>query len=87
MIVQLYFWLDSSELSHSRQVFKLMDWLASFSGIGGLLTHFAAIGFGGFATFNASYCYIITMYQKEKVHRKQQNFYQDEPYFKSYAEE
>ena len=63
LLVEIYFRLEVDEISHTRIVFTIMDWLGALGGVPDLLFQLAGFIIGGYAAFNSSFFTISGLYR------------------------
>lgn len=53
-IMESYFRIDGEEIVHSRNVYRLMDWLGAIGGVERILMNFTIFIFGSYSKFNST---------------------------------
>lgn len=62
IIAKMYFRIDIEKIEHSRQVYRLMDWLGDVGGVGDVLSFGFMLFFGGYLSFNQEVCTMKSLY-------------------------
>ena len=63
-IAQIYFRLDTDKVEHTREVYRLMDWLGDIGGVYDVLSYLIMILFGGYLHFNHNLSTMMTLYSE-----------------------
>ena len=60
-------------VEHNREVYRLMDFIGDLGGVPGVIEYAIIFIFGGYLSFNTSFTTMLTLYDKDEMHKDHQH--------------